>query len=132
MDWRGDVHRPQRHVHARPASRGRHQVQLRALHGVYSQSLHVANRERLDWLVKPSSINSNLFFELAALKRVWLDQYDRIHFDYGGELVRWEQTQISVFMDVQSAPYGLPSGVVHTYWQELKRWEQYPRAATSS
>lgn len=104
---------------------GRHQVQLRALHGVYSQSLHVANRERLDWLVKPSSINSNLFFELAALKRVWLDQYDRIHFDYGGELVRWEQTQISVFMDVQSAPYGLPSGVVHTYWQELKRWEQY-------
>src|SRR5690606_21141425 len=57
---------------------GRHQVQLRALHGVYSQSLHVANRERLDWLVKPSSINSNLFFELAALKRVWLDQYDRI------------------------------------------------------
>lgn len=103
---------------------GTHTVQLRALHDTYTKSLYVSDSEELHFTVKPAVVFPELFFQLSELKRVYVDANDRLTWDYG-ELVRWEKSTISVYMDVQSAPYGLDPRIADKYWRELDNWERY-------
>lgn len=103
---------------------GKHTVQLRALHGTYSNSLYVVDREQLHFTVKPTGISPELFFQLSNLKHWYVDDYDRLTWRYG-ELVRWEKSQISVYMDVEYAPYGFDPRIADSYWRELDNWEDY-------
>lgn len=103
---------------------GMHTVRLQALHGTYTDSLYVQEREELPWTVKPTNISPELFFQVSTLKQVYADASDRIVWDYG-ELVRWEKKLISVYMDVAGAPFGLDPAVPDAYWKELDRWESY-------
>lgn len=105
--------------------KGQHDLHLQALHGTYRQSLYVQGRERRDWVLQPGNVNAERFFELAALKRVWLDAKNQLQAAYDGELVRWEKRKIAVYMDVYGAPYGFDAATADRYWQELRRWEQY-------
>src|SRR5690606_39693649 len=105
--------------------KGQHDLHLRALHGTYRQSVYVQGRERRDWVLQPGNVNAERFFELAALKRVWLDAKNQLQAAYDGELVRWEKRKIAVYMDVYGAPYGFDAATADRYWQEQRRWVLY-------
>lgn len=101
---------------------GNYYVEMSTVHGTYSRSVNVSSNGTMDWPVTPSwGFNSNLFYEISGLHRVFAYPDGFIDWTYG-ELIRWEQSQVNVYFDFARSHDWANPNWANRYWEVVSGW----------
>lgn len=97
---------------------GNYRVTMHTVHGTYSRYEYISRDTRMDWPITPSwNFDSNLFYEISGLYRVFAYPNGEIDWTYG-EIIRWEQPRVNVYFSFgQSDPQ-----LANKYWNVVVAW----------